>query len=175
MALFEGDEAFYAKLLLRFNEKLSSDYGELTDQLQAQEWEAARKIAHTLKGAAGTLAATEIADLAKEIDHCIKENRPVDEALTHQMARAIENAQKQLERITLSTQKGDGTLEAVQKLRYNLARSEFVEEETLKGALDYFQSRNLSPDALEPLIEQMAFDEALEELDRLLKTGGIRL
>jgi PAS domain S-box-containing protein len=175
LALFEGDEAFYAKLLLRFNEKLSSDYGELTDQLQAQEWEAARKIAHTLKGAAGTLAATEIADLAKEIDHCIKENRPVDEALTHQMARAIENAQKQLERITLSTQKGDGTLEAVQKLRYNLARSEFVEEETLKGALDYFQSRNLSPDALEPLIEQMAFDEALEELDRLLKTGGIRL
>ncbi len=175
LELFEGDEPFYAKLLLRFRQKLDEEYGLLIEHLKGEQWADAQKMAHTLKGAAGTLCAVEIARLATRIDHGIKEGEAIDSQLTEAMAQAMRDAKDVLGAITLTQKREEGSLQALQNLRHNLVQNEFVEEGVLKEALGYLCNHNLSCEALETLIEQMAFDEALEELDTLLKREGILL
>ena len=169
---FEGDEAFYAKLLIAFREKIDKEYGVLIDHLKAGQQEAAGKVAHTLKGAAGTLSAIEVAQLAKHIDDTILSGQPVNEALVESMAQALRAAQDVLGAIVLASPEGGGSLEAVGTLHRHLAQNEFVEEGILQEALGYLRGEGLDCDHLEALIEQMEFDTALEELDNQL--NGMR-
>jgi CheY-like chemotaxis protein len=171
--LLGGDDALYARLLRSFRGKLASDYAPLLDHLRAGRDEEARRIAHTLKGAAGTLGATTIQWLAEEIDSTLKAGHPVTEHDTSRLEQAFQEADRALETLSPSGTAGSaGTRAAVETLRQRLTNSELVEEETLREATGYLRGRGLECDELESKVEQMDFDEALQHLDELVDTDG---
>lgn len=175
LRLFDQDEGFYLKMLVRFKECIPADYRPLVELLKVENWEAARRIAHSLKGSAGTLGAENIARLAKAIDQQIRKGEAVDSALVKGMEQALSDAEKVLSELQAAVPKSEGSLEDVVKLRYNLLQSELVEDETLEGAIAYLRSQKLEPAELEALVIEMEFEAAVEELDELIKRGSIQL
>ena len=173
LLFFENEEAFYARMLLRFKEKIETDYKVLIDYLKSGEWESARKIAHTLKGSAGTLSAVEIARLATRIDTAIKQGHRVEPELIRAMERALQDAADVLGSLILPESRAEGSIENLKILQQNLAASEFVEESTLKGAIGYLKARGLSTQALEAAIDAMRYDQALAMLGKLMGEGSI--
>ncbi|MGM0477482.1 MAG: Hpt domain-containing protein, partial [Pseudomonadota bacterium] len=165
------DDALYARLLRGFRDKLTSDYAPLLDHLRAGRDEEARRIAHTLKGVAGTLAAVELQQLAEQIDATIKRGEVVGGDLLAAMERTLAATQATLDGLEPSEENAGamGTAAAVATLRERLEASELVEEATLRQALGYLRGRGLDCDALEAHVEQMEFDEALQSLDELLQ------
>ncbi|MCA1772487.1 MAG: Hpt domain-containing protein [Halomonas sp.] len=174
LMLFDKDEGFYLKMLIRFKEKISTDYWPLVVLLQAEDWEAAGRMAHTLKGAAGNLGAEEIARLATEIDEHIREGYPVVPALVTEMSQALRNAETVLGELQAASSKSEGSLEDISKLHLCLTQSELVEDEILEGAIAYLRSQALDPVELEALVTEMEFDAAIEALDELVKRGNIQ-
>ncbi|TVP78295.1 PAS domain S-box protein [Thioalkalivibrio sp.] len=168
--LLGGDEALYARMLRGFRKKLPTEYAPLVEHLRAGRVKEAQHIAHTLKGAAGTLAAVEIQHLAGQIDGHLKAGKLVDVAAIEAMEQAMNQAAETL--ATLEASGGGpatGTRAAVETLRSHLERSELVEEATLQEALRYLRSLGLECDRLEALVEQIEFEAALQVLDERME------
>jgi signal transduction histidine kinase/DNA-binding response OmpR family regulator/HPt (histidine-containing phosphotransfer) domain-containing protein len=68
-----GDSALYAKLLLAFSNDALAQVTTLENCLAAQQWRAAVRHLHTLKGNAGTVGAIALANLADEGEQRCKE------------------------------------------------------------------------------------------------------
>jgi PAS domain S-box-containing protein len=71
-----GDAGKLASLLRMFIEHHVADMATLRACLASGDIEQARRLAHSIKGAAGTLGAFELAELARQIETAINENRP---------------------------------------------------------------------------------------------------
>jgi signal transduction histidine kinase/DNA-binding response OmpR family regulator len=67
------DEAVYHRYLRRFVESHAQNAVQIADLLARQKRVEAAAMAHKLKGAAGSLALTQIEQLAGEIEHALKE------------------------------------------------------------------------------------------------------
>ncbi|MBU0752270.1 MAG: PAS domain S-box protein [Gammaproteobacteria bacterium] len=67
-----GNQAVYLKLLRRFAAEHGDDVARLRECLAQGKGEDARRIAHTLKSAAGNLGATQVQQLATELDAAFK-------------------------------------------------------------------------------------------------------
>ncbi|MFO7782288.1 MAG: response regulator [Spirochaetia bacterium] len=177
LRLVDGDEAFYLKLLTRFAKKLSTDFGSLPDLLEAGDREQAARLAHTLKGSAGSLAAMELRKLATRIEATIKAGNPVDEGTRKEFADALRSARDVLEPLEAAhpNDSSNGDPADVERLRELLAASEFVEDLTLQGALRYLRGvhDHESCRRLEELVGEMETDAALEHLEAMLKEGGV--
>jgi len=176
-----GDEALYLRLLKGLRGKLHSDYAPLVDHLRSGDTKAARRIAHTLRGAAGTLAAVELQQLAEEMDHTLKKGCTVEASRIDALEQALADAGQVLAGLESShgaspaAEPLGGTAEAVAQLRSNLANSELVEETTLQQALAWLRGRGHDSGGLETLearVAQMEFDEALQTLDALHTPNG---
>jgi len=74
-----GDEPFFRSLLLTFARKHAQAGAEIRAALAKDDLPTATRLAHTLKGLAGNLAATQLAQAAQNVETALKENRP-DEA-----------------------------------------------------------------------------------------------
>lgn len=64
LAVLRGDADKYLDLMGRFLANHADDMGQLARHLDAGDWVSARRVAHTLKGTAGTLGANHLAELA---------------------------------------------------------------------------------------------------------------
>jgi len=171
--LLGHDDALYARMLRRFRRKLSTEYTQLFEHLRSGREAEAHRVAHTLKGAAGTLAAVEIQGLAARIDRQLKAGEVVEESLCEAMARAMSQAEEVLENLETGNHgAATGSRQAVETLRRHLASSALVEEATLKEALAYLRGCGLECDRLEGLVEQMEFEEALQLLDERMGAMG---
>lgn len=175
LKLFDQDEDFYLKMLVRFRDTIAREYRPLVGQLEAEEWDAAHKLAHSLKGSAATLGAVEIAQCAKEIDALLKQSQPIDTNLITQMDKALTNAEQVLRPLVLAKSQGRAQRDDLVQLRDNLINSELVEDQTLDNALAYLKSQGVDPGDLEALVMQMDFDEAEARLSDLLEKGTIIL
>ena len=170
---FDGEEALYARLLRIFSDNLASDYLPLVEYLRTGRYAEAHRIAHTLKGVAGTLAATDLQPLAEHIEQHLKHGQPVATAVIDHLEQALHEVQQSLEQFTYTPEaRPTASAAAVTALRRCLEASELIEETTLQEALGFLHSQNLDCDALEAFIEQMAFDEALHCLDTLWPDTG---
>ena len=160
-----GNKALYARQLRRFSRTLRSDYSSLVEALRSGHAERAKKMVHTLKGAAGTLAAEELERLAGEIEHILKQKLSVDSSLVDNLERALSAAERALQ--TLKNPHEPyiaGTAAAVETLRSRLEKNELVDETILRQALDYLRGLDLECDELERQVEQMDFETALRIL-----------
>lgn len=169
-----GNDALYVRQLRRFRTQLRSEFTPLIEHLRAGRAEPAQRLAHTLKGTAGTLAAVDLQRYAAQIDAAFKQGQAVDENLTASLQHAIQRAEEAL--AVLDAAPSDtavrsigGRQAAVEALRGHLENSEWVEDAILQDALAYLRGRGLDCDALEADVERMAFDDALRELNALIK------
>ncbi|MEF8794387.1 PAS domain S-box protein [Thiohalorhabdus sp.] len=177
--LLDNDSAFYRKLLLRFRDKLDSDFAGLPDLLRDGDREAAGRLAHTLKGSAGNLAAVDLQRLATEIDRAVRSGEAIPEDSPEELIRALHEARQALG--TLDRHESDASSSGdpanLKQLRNQLAASEFIEEDTLEAALAYLGgvTDRESCHQLRELVEQMDHDGALAHLDAVLGDNGMEL
>lgn len=99
-----GQEATYQRLLTSLLDNYLGDFQRMRDLLNTGESETARRLAHSLKGAAATLGAIQLSQSAAAIDHAIRQASPVDEVLKHidtcttqyqQLRAAVQASQQQ--------------------------------------------------------------------------------
>ncbi len=77
-----GNQALYCKLLKQLHQQLQGPYTQLSTSLQslnehsvAADFVVAQSLAHSLKGVAGNLAMSELADVAGELDHLLRKHQ----------------------------------------------------------------------------------------------------
>ncbi|UCV02206.1 PAS domain-containing protein [Dechloromonas denitrificans] len=80
----------YSRLLTKFASNHAGDFAQIRQQLAVGQSEEARRLAHSMKGAAGTLGAVAVQRSAAALDSAIKENQPpaVIEPLIEETAQA---------------------------------------------------------------------------------------
>jgi HPt (histidine-containing phosphotransfer) domain-containing protein len=79
-----GKKPLYVKLLVKFGAGQGRAAEEIRQALDGDDWQLAARIAHTLKGSAGTLGALTVEVLAIEVENRIKARAArvdIDEAL----------------------------------------------------------------------------------------------
>jgi len=69
----------YRRMLALFAESHAADAAQLAEALAANDIEAVRGLAHTLKGSAGTVGATRLAKAAADLNSAIRGNAPREE------------------------------------------------------------------------------------------------
>jgi len=73
LALLRGQADKYLRLLRLFAESHASDMAQLREQLAASQFDAARQLAHSLKGVAATLGAYHLADQMARLEAALKQ------------------------------------------------------------------------------------------------------
>ncbi|MDD2465634.1 MAG: response regulator, partial [Desulfobulbus sp.] len=101
LRLLLGDEQAYLRLLAQFAEQHKKDGDLLTAFIQFRDWSMVREQAHALKGAAATLGAWQINQIAAILEKNAKE-MPNEDELLHTLAAlqpALENFCKDVRKI----------------------------------------------------------------------------
>jgi CheY-like chemotaxis protein len=95
-----GKKALYGSMLRKFITGQKSVVVEISGALQENSWENAERLAHTLKGVAASIGATEVASLATQLEAELREHqpRPQIEARLQQLATPLDHLIDQLER-----------------------------------------------------------------------------
>jgi PAS domain S-box-containing protein len=91
-----GNVASYTGLLTKFSASHAQDMARMRAARAAGEHEEARRVAHSLKGAAGTLGVRVLQGLATQLEAALREQ--ADDATIEPLANAIETAHEQLAR-----------------------------------------------------------------------------
>jgi two-component system sensor histidine kinase/response regulator len=71
LARMAGDEAFYRRILRKFNEGQTDVVHEIRAAHEANDQERAIRLAHTLKGVAGNIGARTLAETAHEVERAL--------------------------------------------------------------------------------------------------------
>jgi CheY-like chemotaxis protein len=95
-----GKKALYESMLRKFMTGQKTVVASIARELQENSWEGAERLAHTLKGVAGSIGATDLASLATQIELALNERqpRPQIEDLLKQLATPLDHLISQLER-----------------------------------------------------------------------------
>ncbi len=78
LANFFGNRDSVQKLLVRFMERTEAELVSLPELIKTQDWETARREAHTIKGSALNLAAAELGQTAARLELDIKDTKLED-------------------------------------------------------------------------------------------------
>ncbi|MCA1949213.1 MAG: response regulator, partial [Treponema sp.] len=78
LANFFGNRESVQKLLARFMERTEAELASLPELIKKEDWETARREAHTIKGSALNLAATELGQSAAQLELDIKDRKLED-------------------------------------------------------------------------------------------------
>ena len=79
LTITHGKWALYRRLLALFADHHAGDAQCLRQQLQAQDWTAMQRVAHTLKGTAGNLGAIQIQAAAEALQTALRQNAGQDQ------------------------------------------------------------------------------------------------
>jgi CheY-like chemotaxis protein len=74
-----GKKSLYLLMLRKFAAGQKSATAEILKALDGNNWDAAERLAHTLKGVSGNIGATGLQQLAEKAEVAIKEHRPREE------------------------------------------------------------------------------------------------
>ena len=94
----QGNRGRYRELLQHLHAVHADDPGKLREHLAAGRVADARRQAHSLRGAAGTLGAEEIAEAAGALEHALMDepHSPAHEALITKLAETLEDLGREL-------------------------------------------------------------------------------
>jgi HPt (histidine-containing phosphotransfer) domain-containing protein len=90
------------KLLVRFMERTEAELAALPDLIAKEDWETARREAHTIKGSALNLAAQDLGQAAARLELDIKEEKREDiPSALEALKRAYKRFKEQVEQAVL--------------------------------------------------------------------------
>jgi PAS domain S-box-containing protein len=95
-----GKKALYGSMLRKFIIGQKSVVAAIAGALQEKSWEEAEYLAHTLKGVAGSIGATDVVSLAAQLESALTERQPRPQIATYlqQLAVPLDHLIGQLER-----------------------------------------------------------------------------
>jgi len=71
-----GKSEFYRTILRQFTDKQAAAVAHIQAAVEQQQWALAERVAHTLKGTAGSIGAVRIQALAEEVESILKQHSP---------------------------------------------------------------------------------------------------
>jgi two-component system, sensor histidine kinase and response regulator len=170
-----SDSDFYLKQLNRFKKELDSDLGELVQVVKNGDLTRAAALAHSLKGISATLGATELAQLASQLDLACR-NSNINYDLLQQLDNLINFTKNQLFKIQdVSSVNMSNQITilspdtAITQLTHSLNMNELVDEQVLASVLEYVKLQYSPQDAdeLNQAIENFDYEQALGFLAKL--------
>jgi CheY-like chemotaxis protein/HPt (histidine-containing phosphotransfer) domain-containing protein len=185
-----GNQVLYRRLLALFRQDRANGVQELRSALDGQDFELAHRLAHTLKGVAGTIGADELSEAARQMEEAIKNEQPALfenqlERLEYWMAvtlRAISKLEELSESDPLRQVKVETTnklLSVPQLMQLSrLLRENTAEAVNLIGTLlSQIDKANMPGELkdLEKLIRRYDYENALKSLQALATTWKISL
>jgi two-component system sensor histidine kinase/response regulator len=95
-----GKKVLYGSMLRKFVAGQKSVVEAIGAALREGSWEEAERLAHTLKGVAGNIGATDVVSLTTHLESAIREREPLPqiEAYLQQLAAPLDHLIGQLER-----------------------------------------------------------------------------
>ncbi|MBL7216678.1 MAG: response regulator, partial [Desulfobacteraceae bacterium] len=174
----------YAKALLRFSNDYANTAADLTLLIDEGDIDSAYRIAHTLKGVAGNLSVTEVADAAIHIDAALREKRidDVKEQIST-LAAALDTAIVSIGRLEMVQDDEEMPKKEmdVAHLKELFVKMMAAFDEYSPNALEPFLPElkaYLSQDQLSPIVNHMErfdFDGAKQEMVKIAKMLKVEL
>lgn len=96
LAYADDDEELYREVLAMFYEQLTDEFAQLPEQLRKGSDDALARQVHTLKGSAGSVGATRIEAVAKEIDQDLKVGKVPSDELIDALQASLQAASNEL-------------------------------------------------------------------------------
>jgi len=167
----------YRRLLIQFASIHRNDLARIPDLLDQQPDEA-RRLAHSIKGAAGTLGASTIQRQAADLESAIRQQRtrPEIEALLVQTQRSYQNLHEQLLKVfgseTISGQPQAQidpgfALTLLKQIRHQLAEGDFSAQGTIQqNALPLEKILGPRYPIFARQVNEFDFEAAINELDQ---------
>ncbi|MBU4263581.1 MAG: response regulator [Proteobacteria bacterium] len=94
LKVLNGNVEAFLRLLRLYAVDHADDMARLLELISSEDWDEARRLAHTLKGSSGNLGATGVQQLAAELEVAIKEGH--DATDIERLVRTLETALQQL-------------------------------------------------------------------------------
>ncbi len=170
-----GRLASYHRLLGKFLDNHANDFGQIREKLASGERSEARRLAHSIKGAAGTLGALRVYEAALRLESDLKSDEPpltlgpqitaAEEAFMA-LRQAMQGIQHELADPVATPQRSDGAL--VDELRRQLNLGELGVQTTLHQNAERFRELfGAQFTTLSSLTEAFDHEGALNLLDQL--------
>jgi two-component system, sensor histidine kinase and response regulator len=184
-----GNAKLYRSLLRQFMEGQTDAAEKVARSLQGGDWAVAERTAHTVKGVAGNIGATEVQGMAGELEKAIRQKRGAEEieALRARLDRALGELKRSLE-AALGRESQPATTAAVssamapeevkatvQKLLGLLAESDAESVEVFESARAMLRGLFAPEDyaRFERNMASYAFGEAYEDLRKVAGNLGV--
>ncbi|HHH44922.1 MAG TPA: response regulator [Gammaproteobacteria bacterium] len=185
LARVAGNRKLYRSILLKFRTSQAGVADAVQAALEQGDQESAQRLAHTLKGVAGSIGADELQEAARQLDEAIKTDPASARSQLDPLRRALALVMDALDTLHSSTQKtmdtaSDEPVDA-DALQQQLARlRSLLEDDDADAAsvLDEIREqmpgayRSLELERLENPVSQYDFEEALDVLDTLSAVTG---
>ncbi|MDA8161183.1 MAG: GAF domain-containing protein [Desulfobacteraceae bacterium] len=181
LSYLEGNRSLYAKLLREFNRDHRHTAQEIADAIAAGDLPTAQRLAHTIKGVAGNIAASRLQQAAARLETALQERQTVAyPPRLAEFATALNEASKGIDTLSTpaappSTAKGldPGRLAVMlDELSRLLAQSDFQAPEHLSGLMNELGQHPLRAE-LEQLahkVNRFNFKEALPLLAGIIQS-----
>ncbi len=193
----QNKSSLYFKLLTRFISNQSSFAKDYRGAIETGDFELAIRLAHTLKGVAGNIGATELARLAMELQKITEKKASQPkllqkvqqlQAVLEEVNSGIQALKNHMEQVELATssvlpEEQDSSRIDMEMLAQKLGRVRTLMEEDDTEALDIFaplvadltqlSEKPGMPDAIERALEGYDFEQALTLLDELTEKLNI--
>ena len=177
LARMQGDQHLYRKMLLRFTQSQSSFVEQFGIAITSHDYGTAQRLAHTLKGTAGTVGATELQQSAQALEEaCTSTDEALRGArfdLVEQQLNAVLEALQPLQVAELASVRASSaepTAQQFKQLAKLLADSDSEALELCNDLANGIADQTMR-DCFAVVLkhtENCDFDEALEALQRLL-------
>jgi CheY-like chemotaxis protein len=164
----DGDAVFYHRLLIRFRDQLTTEFSGMITLIDQGDSPSVCRMAHTLKGTAGTVGAFRLAAAASAIDSACKEKTAITDAIRQEMKDALESAERELAALpsqltpTVCIDREEGR-EAIKILIRALEENELLDDEVLEKATAYLHmiSNGGDSEVIKALVQNFEFEKAL--------------
>ena len=186
-----GNQALYQKLLRQFAAQQATAGEQIRDALQRNETTLAERLAHTLKGVAGNIGATQVQSTAGALEKAIRDGAPADHlqsaiehvtaALTPVMTEIRSLSGPDVQESSKAPVMSAGPVDVTQS-REAASRLRTLLSELDPAAIEWLESNHaaLRPvfadaewPAFEDLVRGYAFADAQARLDHALKNGAM--
>ncbi len=146
LATVQGNKALYLKLLTKFKDSQESFVNDYSKALEQSDRELALRLAHSLKGVAGNIGATEIYNAAGRLEAATQNNADDCESILSEVAEHLESVITQLKKITPPKHQlsADGAALDRSKITADLKKLEALLEDDDTDATEVFDELSSS-------------------------------
>lgn len=181
IARIGGNRLKYIEMLKKFISCHVSDAKKLDELIKAGNFEEAKRLVHTLKGSAGYLGAKKLQNLASEVEKSISQKGEETEKLRNELNNAIIDVLSYGEKFLDDENKDAEYLvpaideDTLQNLMNSLKSGDSEAKRYFDMCRWYYLKNMMAPESFESLetcISNYDFEEAAEELGKLVSISG---